>query len=75
MSTLTIHERLSEDGAHETVEVGVEERVKISGGVCNRIGVGDADAIESKRLRFAGKRGLEVGGRKLDGGFQKSRST
>jgi hypothetical protein len=43
-------------------------------GLRNRAGLGDADAIEPKRTRLAGKRGLQIGGGELNRRVQKSRS-
>jgi hypothetical protein len=44
-------------------------------GIRDRTRIGDTDAIESERARFVDKRGLQIGGRKLEGCVQKSRST
>jgi hypothetical protein len=44
-------------------------------GLRDRIGIGDAGAIETECTSFIGERGIQVGGRKLEGRVQKSRST
>ena len=54
---------------------GFEEFVEMLAGLRDRVGIGDADAIEAERAGFMRKRGLEVVAGELDGLDQKSRST
>jgi hypothetical protein len=57
------------------MRAGVEEAAEMPRGIRDRTGISDADAIESERPRFMAERGLQIGGRKLEGCVQKSRST
>ena len=57
------------------MRTGVEESAQVATSVSDCIGIGDTDAIESERARFMDKLGLQIGGRKLEGCVQKSRST
>jgi hypothetical protein len=54
---------------------GVDEFVEVTPCLRDRVGPADPDAIESERARFVSERVLQGGGRKVDGGVQKSRST
>ena len=54
---------------------GIEEFAEIFAGIADRVGIGDADAVEAERLRFARERGFQIGGGEFDGLVQKSRST
>jgi hypothetical protein len=57
------------------MRAGVEEAAEMLRGIRDRTRIGDADAIETERARLMDKRGLQIGGRKLEGCVQKSRST
>ncbi|MDB5638674.1 MAG: hypothetical protein JWP51_3582 [Bradyrhizobium sp.] len=54
---------------------GIEEFVEMFSCIHNYSRVGDASTIEAERAGLAAKRGLQVGGRELEGCVQKSRST
>jgi hypothetical protein len=67
--------RMSREPVHVAMCAGVEEAAEMLRGIRDRTRIGDADAIESERARFMDKRCLQIGGRKLEGCVQKSRST
>ena len=57
------------------MRAGIEEFAEMFSGLADRVRVGDADAVEAERARFARERGLQVVGGEFDGLVQKSRST
>ena len=57
------------------MRAGLEEVAKLTAGVGEDIGDGDADAIESQRAGLACERGFQTGGRERGVPAQKSRST
>ncbi|MEH2524521.1 hypothetical protein [Bradyrhizobium sp. AZCC 2176] len=57
------------------MRAGIEELLEIFSGFADPVRAGDADAVETERLRFALERGLQVISGKFDGLVQKSRST
>ena len=67
--------RMSRKPIHLAMLAGGEESVEMLCRIRDRIGIGNAHAIESERVRLAGERGLQIGGREFDGCVQKSRST
>ena len=52
-----------------------KEGLEISTGICDRIGVGNSNAIETERPGFVDERGFQVLRGKPGKGVQKSRST
>ncbi len=60
---------------HVAMRAGIEEFAKIFAGSADRVGIGDADAVEAERLRLALERGLQIGGGEFSALVQKSRST
>jgi hypothetical protein len=66
---------MSREPVHVAMRAGVEEAAEMLRGIRDRARIADTDAIESERARFMDKRGLQIGGRKLEGRVQKSRST
>ena len=52
-----------------------EESPKPLTSIPDRIRAGDPEAVETERARFAGQRGFQFSGAKVDRRFQKSRST
>ncbi len=57
------------------MRAGLEEVAKLTAGVGEDIGDGDADAIESQRASLACERGFQTGGSERGVPAQKSRST
>jgi hypothetical protein len=57
------------------MRAGIEEFAEMPTGIRNRIRAGDADAVEAEPARLASELLPEIGGSKLRGRVQKSRST
>jgi hypothetical protein len=57
------------------MRAGFKELAKILSGRRDRVGTGDADAIESEGARFAHQRSFQIRRWELGGLVQKSRST
>jgi hypothetical protein len=57
------------------MRAGIEEGAEMPGRLGDRVRTRNADAIESKRARFARERGFQVGSGQFCVGVQKSRST
>ena len=67
--------RMSRKPIHLAMLAGGEESVEMPCRIRDRIGIGNAHAIEPERARFASQRGLQFGSREREGCVQKSRST
>ena len=57
------------------MRAGIEEFAEMPTGIRNRIRAGDADAVEAEPARLTSEFFPEIGGSKLGGRVQKSRST